>query len=51
MAWPHVRREGIEGKIGVVLKANLLLLPLPGQWGEGKVVPAAAAWAVFMNHR
>lgn len=46
-----MRREGTEGKIGVVLKSDLLLLPLPVQWEEGRVVPAAARWAVFMNHR
>lgn len=51
MAWPNVSREGIEGKIGVVPKSDLLLLPLPVQWEEGRVVPAAAGWAVFMSHR
>ena len=51
MAWPNVRREGIEGKIGVVLKSDMLLLPLPVQWEGGRVVTAAAGWAVFMNHR
>jgi len=51
MIWPNVRREGTEGKTGMVLKSNWLLLPLPVQWEDGRAVPAAAGWGVFMDHR